>query len=143
MSRGTTKAGPVRLRPEPITMKADQLVAFLYDLARDELPAGRLERLVLESEKIIRRDEVRFSNRHLAAYAVELSRRLRVAGEAAVSPDDLRAEKETRDELVSDLVAMVAQWRALALSGTNPEAGKALDGAADALFGLLEKRGLA
>lgn len=142
MTDETTKAGPVTLRPTAITLKADQLVAFLYDLLRDELPAGKVERLALEAQKVRRRDEVRFSNRHLAAYATDLADRLRLATADTVAPEDYRREVDLRTALVGDLEAVAAQWKGLAASGKNPEAGKALVGAADALLEVLRNRGV-
>lgn len=138
----TTKAGPVKLRTTAITLKADQLVAFLYDLLRDGLPAGTVERFALEAEKVRRRDEVRFSNRHLAAYASELADRLRLKTADSVSPDDYSRELDLRRALVGDLEAVAAQWKGLADSGKNPEAGKALVGAAEALLEVLRNRGV-
>ena len=52
----------------------ERLVAFLYDLLRDDLPAGAVERLVREGEKYP--PPYKFSNSHLEAYARELAQRL-------------------------------------------------------------------
>jgi hypothetical protein len=56
-----------------------KLVAFLYDLMRDDLPLGRVEEIVRNCEKTLRGEplsEVTFTNGNLAAYAAELAERL-------------------------------------------------------------------
>lgn len=50
----------------------DPLVSFLYDLLRDELPAGAVERLVQEAAV-----PVTMTNGYLARYAEDLAARLR------------------------------------------------------------------
>lgn len=49
------------------------LVSFLYELMRDYVPAGEIERITVEAEK---HAEVTYSNKHLAAYAKEIANRL-------------------------------------------------------------------
>ena len=53
-------------------VSTDPLVSFLYDLMRDHLPAGVVERLVRESPHRI----VQYTNGYLANYAVDLAKRL-------------------------------------------------------------------
>jgi hypothetical protein len=61
--------------PIPYGVRGDALDAFFYDLMRDHLTPGVLEKLVREAEK--RPQEMyTFSNEHLALYAKELRARL-------------------------------------------------------------------
>lgn len=50
---------------------ADRLVSFLYDLMRDHLPAGVVERLVREAAA-----PITMTNGYLARYATDLALRL-------------------------------------------------------------------
>lgn len=52
----------------------NKLTSFLYSLMRDYILPGTLEKLVQEEEKIT--TEIIYSNKHLAAYAEEISKRL-------------------------------------------------------------------
>lgn len=123
----------------PVTARADPLVAFVYDLLRDELPGGRAERIVVEAEKVGRLSSVSYSNPHLAAYAAEIVGRLRTDVEPAESGGD----GVTVDELVVSLVDLADRWRSLSQIGrADPEACKALSAAADALVGALRDRGV-
>lgn len=53
-----------------------ELVAFLYVMLRDHLPAGTIEQVMVEHVGKGRGKEREYSNRHLAAYARELAVRL-------------------------------------------------------------------
>jgi len=57
----------------------DQLVGFLYELMRDHLPCGVVERLVSNSNPANTSNggNCRFTNGFLANYAKDLSQRLR------------------------------------------------------------------
>lgn len=50
-----------------------KLVSFLYELIRDHLPAGEVERLVRESQE----PNVLYTNGWLAKYAEDLANRLK------------------------------------------------------------------
>jgi hypothetical protein len=52
---------------------SDKLVSFLYDLMRDHLPPGTVERLVLDAQTT----PVKFTNGWLAEYAKDLATRLK------------------------------------------------------------------
>jgi hypothetical protein len=56
----------------------DKLKFFLYLLIRDELPCGKVERMVSAIEKIkgVERDVI-YSNSELAQYAASLAERLK------------------------------------------------------------------
>ena len=56
---------------------SDRLVMFLYMLARDELPLGRIERILVEVEKAGQKTPV-FSEPHLASWAANTADRLQV-----------------------------------------------------------------
>lgn len=68
----------LRERTGTVTISArGNLISFLYELLRDELPAGTVERLVQSAtfrregiEKIV------FTNGHLARYAEDIASRL-------------------------------------------------------------------
>lgn len=62
--RGLRRASAERMEP---------LVGFLYDLMRDHLPTGVVEKLAQVNEK---NDEVKYSNEDLAAYARKIANRL-------------------------------------------------------------------
>ena len=70
----------------------DRLVAFMYLLMRDSIPAGEAERLALEAEKTdigpYRKED--YSNKHLAKYAVDLVKRLSKR-KPALDPEKRRA----------------------------------------------------
>lgn len=51
----------------------DKLVSFLYQLMRDEVPAGVLERIVQESQTV----PASLTNGNLARYAEDLASRLK------------------------------------------------------------------
>lgn len=117
-----------------VVRRTDALVSLLYDLARDDLPAGRLERLVRDAEKAARYDETRYSNPYLADYAESLAERLRAHEAPAVDPTEHAAIVSRYDSLVGTLAATVVQWRELAVLGRdNKIAAAALERAADAL----------
>lgn len=61
----------------PITV--EPIVVLLYLLMRDDLPAGRLERLVceLEQDRKFGSDGWKLSNGYLTGYAEELAERIR------------------------------------------------------------------
>lgn len=59
----------------PLAIQHSKLVEFLYELMRDKLPFGVVERLVRETEQG-NCETMSFTNNHLAAYAVELANRL-------------------------------------------------------------------
>ena len=50
-------------------------MTFLYLLARDELPLGRVEKLVAEAEKTGKK-QVKYSEHNLAQWACEVADRL-------------------------------------------------------------------
>lgn len=52
-----------------------RLIAFLYLMLRDQLPAGVIEKIMVEQVDTLTQ-EPKFSNPHLEAYARELSERL-------------------------------------------------------------------
>jgi hypothetical protein len=55
----------------------ERLVAFLYILLRDELPAGRIEAVLVDHvERVPPGGSSVFSNAHLESYARELAERL-------------------------------------------------------------------
>ena len=54
-----------------------KLEAFLYQLMRDELPAGTIERLVVEAQDCAGNEDSHFSNRGLLAYCKDVAGRLR------------------------------------------------------------------
>ena len=54
----------------------DKLVAFLYQLMRDELSTGKVEHLILDNTGP-NADEFIFTNGYLAKYAIDLAKRLR------------------------------------------------------------------
>ena len=56
------------------TRPSEELVGFLYTLIRDDLVAGRVEKLVMDGEA--HPPPYEFSNSHLEAYARELAARL-------------------------------------------------------------------
>lgn len=68
---GQENAG-LRERSGEVAIMGDRLASFLYDLLRDHLPAGEVERLVREADP-----DVQYTNGWLAEYARDLSRRLR------------------------------------------------------------------
>lgn len=69
-----------------MTVKGDVVDGFFYDLLRDYLPAGDVERLVQDAEKV-GPQEVEFSNPHLAAHSKEIRQRLdAVASKAPKAP---------------------------------------------------------
>lgn len=51
----------------------DKLVSFLYELMRDHLPPGMVEKIVRESEN----PDVTYTNGWLAKYAEDLANRLK------------------------------------------------------------------
>lgn len=55
------------------------IVAFLYILLRDDLPAGRVEQIIEEHIEKLHKNQraIEFSNPHLADYARELYLRLK------------------------------------------------------------------
>lgn len=55
-----------------------RLAAFLYLLMRDDVVPGRVEKLVLETEREegVAFDLSDYTNKHLAEYAEELAKRL-------------------------------------------------------------------
>ena len=55
----------------------DPLVSFLYELMRDHVPLGVVEKVVRNSELPSEGDTFVLSNVHLARYAEELAIRLR------------------------------------------------------------------
>jgi hypothetical protein len=55
--------------------KVKVLTAFLYDLLRDELPAGKVEGMVREAEKC-RGKEIRYTTGPLAELALSIAHRL-------------------------------------------------------------------
>ena len=55
-------------------VNGDRLTALFYLLMRDHLPAGVIEKVVMDVETL---NEVQFTNGWLAAYAGNLSRRMR------------------------------------------------------------------
>lgn len=55
----------------------DRLVAFLYDLLRDHLPAGEVEKLVRDAEVVSPENIAVYTNGYLARYAKDLADRLR------------------------------------------------------------------
>lgn len=67
------------------------LVGFLYDLMKLDVPVGRAENLVKDSEKISEADGCIFSNGHLARYAQLLADRLlgTVAIPGSLTPEAL------------------------------------------------------
>jgi hypothetical protein len=62
----------VRKRSGSVNINS-KLVSFLYQLMRDHLPAGEVERLVRESED----PDVFYTNGWLANYAEDLANRLK------------------------------------------------------------------
>lgn len=57
----------------------DPLIAFLYELMRDHVPPGVVEKVVRNSELPSEDDTYVLSNVHLARYAEEIAIRLRPA----------------------------------------------------------------
>jgi hypothetical protein len=113
--------------------RSNALVSVLYDLARDDLPAGRLEQVVRDAEKAARYDETRYSNPYLVDYAESLAERLRAREAPTIDPTE-HAAVSRYDSLVGTLAATVVQWRELAVLGRdNKIAAAALERAADAL----------
>lgn len=55
---------------------SEKLVAFLYLLMRDELPAGTVAGIVLNHIRRARTAPFQFSNPHLEAYAREIAAEL-------------------------------------------------------------------
>lgn len=70
--------------------ETDGLRGFLYLLLRDELPAGAVERLVLEIEAQGDMDEVNYCNSHLLGYAGNVALRL-TRGPRGIDPELKRA----------------------------------------------------
>jgi hypothetical protein len=63
--------------PEPVNVQDVRgLVAFLYILLRDYLPAGSVEKIMVEHVEPYLDQELILSNEHLEAYARELAARL-------------------------------------------------------------------
>ena len=60
-----------------LTTESDRLVCFLYDLARDHLPMGKIEGIVQANRFGITK-RTRFSNAPLAEYCANVAARLRV-----------------------------------------------------------------
>lgn len=91
------------------------LVAFLYELMRDQVPVGVVERIVLTDENArMAHDKVEpfeyvLTNGHLAAYAEEVAARLvqgfdgRLVGLGAPVPED-EIDPEKGEAVVSLLV---------------------------------------
>jgi hypothetical protein len=72
-----SKSTPVIFGVENRAMHpSERLVAFLYDLMRDNLPVGTVEQLVRNNEPIGLGEMVTYSNKYLATYARELAIRL-------------------------------------------------------------------
>lgn len=63
---------------DPEAATPNRLVCFLYELMRDEVPAGIVARLVKSAEAIEPGQEVKYTNKHVEAYARELVDRLLV-----------------------------------------------------------------
>jgi hypothetical protein len=64
------------LRKRSGTIKSkDKLVSFLYELMRDYVPTGTVERCVLNSTGP-NSDECTFTNGYLAKYAIDVAKRL-------------------------------------------------------------------
>lgn len=71
----STEDDKLRTRSNSTYVAANPLVAFLYELMRDHLPAGDVEALVRASPP---GQSFTFTNGWLAAYAVDLAERLRI-----------------------------------------------------------------
>lgn len=61
----------LRERSGSVTVNS-KLVSFLYELMRDHVPQGILEKLVIESQT----SEVKYTNGWLASYAADIAKRL-------------------------------------------------------------------
>ena len=58
-------------------MEKDGLVSFLYILLRDHLPAGEIERIIVEHvDKAKKNGPIIYDNAYLASYAAELADRI-------------------------------------------------------------------
>jgi hypothetical protein len=79
---GSQPIVPMVLRPR------DNLIVFLYLLLRDELPAGRAEKIAVQVEASAGEVEISLSNAFLAGYARSLAGRLREP-EPKVSSEEL------------------------------------------------------
>lgn len=55
------------------SVDGNRLEAFIYLLIRDHMPAGRLEKVIMEVENI---EKAQFTNGYLAKYAKLLSNRI-------------------------------------------------------------------
>lgn len=62
----------LRERSGEVDVLGDRLTSFLYDLLRDHLPSGVVERMVREADA-----DIQYTNGWLAEYARDLARRLR------------------------------------------------------------------
>src|SRR5574343_547493 len=79
----------------------DSLDGFFYDLIRDHLPVGVVEKLVQEAERLSGQD-VHFTNQYLANYAGELRNRLGKVSRA-------RAENQATDEVVEPALDQLSE----------------------------------
>ncbi len=55
----------------------DKLVSFLYTLMRDHLPAGVVEKILVEDVERCAGKTIEYSNGYLASYAQDVANRLR------------------------------------------------------------------
>lgn len=74
----------------------DFLVAFLYDLMRDYLPAGKVEELVRAQESCADRRPFVYTNGYLALYAEVLAGRLRELESHGTSAHRAACERATQ-----------------------------------------------
>lgn len=103
----------------------DRVVAFLYLLLRDKLPAGDVETLVTEATTALEPGPVRLVNPYLAGLAHDYAERLREASRLETPPRVLTAG-ESLERIVDELM-------------TRPEIAEAysrhaLGGVCDAAF---------
>ena len=61
------------------TYDGDWLTALLYDLMRDCVPTGEIERIVRDFESNNQRQSIKYSNGYLAKYAKHCADRIRNA----------------------------------------------------------------
>lgn len=108
--------------PETTT---DRVVAFLYLLLRDKLPAGDVEALVTESTTALEPGPVRLVNPYLAGLADDFAGRLREASSTPAAPRLLTAG-ESLERIIDDLMAR----EEIATAYTR----QSLGGVADAAF---------
>lgn len=82
----TPEVPPLQL--DRVVVQLSPLGSFLYQLMKEELPVGTLERIIMEVEQEVANGEaVVASNTWLAALAIDFDKRLRLAEKKAASKE--------------------------------------------------------